>query len=75
MGVFTGSEEGTRAARYPDDIPEAVETGETTRLMAMQREISADKLQTRVGTQLMYSSKVLAKKPSYFYKELGWTGS
>ena len=53
VGVFTySSEEGTRAARYPDDIPEEVKQERRAKLMAMQREISADKLQTRVGTEV-----------------------
>ncbi len=53
VGVFTySSEDGTRAARYPDDIPEQVKERRRDQLMAMQREISADKLQLRVGSEI-----------------------
>ena len=53
VGVFTySSEEGTKAARYPDDVPEELKQERRNRLMHMQREISADKLQDRVGSQV-----------------------
>ncbi len=50
VGVFTYSqEEGTRAARYEDDVPAEVKEERRNRLMAMQQEISADKLAELVG--------------------------
>jgi ribosomal protein S12 methylthiotransferase len=53
VGVFTYSqEEGTRAARFDDDVPEAVKQERRNRLMAMQQEISADKLAELVGTEV-----------------------
>ncbi len=50
VGVFTySSEEGTKAARYDDDVPAEVKEHRRDRLMRMQQEISADRLQTMVG--------------------------
>jgi ribosomal protein S12 methylthiotransferase len=53
VGVFTySSEDGTRAARFDDDVPAEVKEERRNRLMAMQQEISADKLQALVGTEI-----------------------
>ena len=50
VGVFTYSQEdGTRAARLPDDVPEEVKAERRDRLMAMQQRISAELLEDQVG--------------------------
>ena len=50
VGVFTYStEEGTKAGKVKDDIPADVKTARRDRLMRMQQEISADRLQELVG--------------------------
>ncbi|MFT7621980.1 MAG: ribosomal protein S12 methylthiotransferase [Myxococcota bacterium] len=53
MGVFTySSEDGTKAARFADDIPEDVKQHRRDRLMAMQQQISSEKLEDLVGTDV-----------------------
>ena len=53
VGVFTySSEEGTRAARFEDDIPAELKQARKDQLMAMQQEISADLLEELVGTEI-----------------------
>lgn len=51
MGTFTYSdEEGTYAnLHYKDDIPQAVKTARQEELMAIQQQISAEILQTKIG--------------------------
>jgi len=51
MGVFTYShEDGTAAGDLEDDVPEELKARRRDELMALQAGISADKLQTLVGT-------------------------
>lgn len=51
VGVFTYShEEGTRSARFHDDVTTEVKAYRRDRLMAMQQAISREKLQSLVGT-------------------------
>ena len=51
MGAFTYSpEEGTPAARMPDQIDETVKAERLDRLMMLQQAISAELMQARVGT-------------------------
>jgi ribosomal protein S12 methylthiotransferase len=50
VGAFTYSaQEGTRAADMPDDVPEAVKRERLERLTELQRAISAEKNEDRVG--------------------------
>jgi ribosomal protein S12 methylthiotransferase len=50
LGVFTYSrEEGTAAYELGDPVPEEVKAGRRGEIMALQAEISARKLRTRVG--------------------------
>ena len=53
MGVFTySSEEGTKAVRYQDDVPEEVKQHRKDRLMAMQQTISAELHQGLIGSHV-----------------------
>ena len=53
VGAFTYStEEGTRAARFEDDIPADIKESRRDRLMAMQQAISAEKNQELIGTEV-----------------------
>lgn len=53
LGVFTYSqEEGTPAARLPDQVPEEIKEARANRLMEIQREITADRNQRFVGRTL-----------------------
>ncbi|MFT5430463.1 MAG: ribosomal protein S12 methylthiotransferase [Myxococcota bacterium] len=53
VGVFTySSEEGTKAARMEDDVPAELKLERQQRLMAMQREISAQRLELMVGREV-----------------------
>jgi ribosomal protein S12 methylthiotransferase len=50
VGAFTYSpQEGTRAAEYPDDVHEAVKRERLERLTELQRSITAERYETRVG--------------------------
>ncbi|NMB45564.1 MAG: 30S ribosomal protein S12 methylthiotransferase RimO [Firmicutes bacterium] len=50
VGIFTYSaEEGSRAARLPDQIPESVKKERWHRAMSLQQEIAEKKNQARVG--------------------------
>jgi len=50
LGVFTYSEqEGTRAAQYPDDVPDEVKRARQEELTEIQRAISAERLARYVG--------------------------
>jgi len=50
VGAFTYSaQEGTRAAELPDDVPEALKRERLERLTELQRAISAEKNEARVG--------------------------
>jgi ribosomal protein S12 methylthiotransferase len=52
LGVFAYSEqEGTRAAGYPDDVPEAVKHARQDELTELQREISEERLGRFVGRE------------------------
>ncbi|MDH3289435.1 MAG: 30S ribosomal protein S12 methylthiotransferase RimO [Gemmatimonadota bacterium] len=52
LGVFTYSEqEGTRAAVYPDDVPEALKRARQDELTELQRAISQDRLGRYVGRE------------------------
>lgn len=54
VGCFTYSEiEGAVANSLPNPVPEAVKQERYERLMALQQQISADKLQTKVGKTLL----------------------
>ena len=51
LGAFTYSpEEGTPAARMPDQVPEEVKQERFSRLMELQRKISRKRNESRVGT-------------------------
>ena len=50
VGAFTYSaQEGTRAAQYPDDVPETVKRERLERLTEVQRAITAEKYGARTG--------------------------
>ncbi len=52
LGVFTYSEqEGTRAARYEDDVPEEVKRARQEELLEIQRVISQERLGRYVGRE------------------------
>ncbi|MDH3459168.1 MAG: 30S ribosomal protein S12 methylthiotransferase RimO [Gemmatimonadota bacterium] len=52
LGVFTYSEqEGTRAAAYPDDVPEGLKRARQDELTELQRAISQDRLGRYVGRE------------------------
>lgn len=64
LGVFTYSpEEGTRAAEFPNQIPEEVKKQRQDELMALQQEVSYDNNQRMLGKQL----EVLVE--GYLYEE------
>jgi ribosomal protein S12 methylthiotransferase len=50
VGAFTYSEqEGTRAAQYADDVPEALKRERLERLTELQRAITAERYESRTG--------------------------
>ncbi len=50
VGAFTYSpQEGTRAAQYPDDVHEAVKRERLERLTELQRSITVERYESRVG--------------------------
>jgi ribosomal protein S12 methylthiotransferase len=50
VGAFTYSpQEGTRAAQYPDDVHESVKRERLERLTELQRAITAERYESRVG--------------------------
>jgi ribosomal protein S12 methylthiotransferase len=50
VGAFTYSpQEGTRAAQYPDDVHETVKRERLERLTELQRSITAERYESRVG--------------------------
>jgi ribosomal protein S12 methylthiotransferase len=50
VGAFTYSpQEGTRATQYPDDVHETVKRERLERLVELQRGITADRYETRIG--------------------------
>jgi ribosomal protein S12 methylthiotransferase len=52
LGGFAYSpQEGTRAAAYPDDVPDAVKRDRLEELLEVQRAISADRLARFVGRE------------------------
>ncbi len=52
LGVFTYSpQEGTRASRYSDDVPEEIKRARQDELLELQRAISEERLQRYVGRQ------------------------
>ena len=52
VGAFTYSpQEGTRAAKLSDDVPDAVKRERLERLTEVQRSITADRYEQRIGTQ------------------------
>ena len=54
VGAFTYSpQEGTRAAEYSDDVHEAVKRERLERLTELQRAITAEKYESRVGGSVM----------------------
>lgn len=54
MGAFTYSEiEGAVANNLPDHVPEEIKQQRYERLMALQQQISAEKLQEKVGKTLL----------------------
>ena len=53
VGAFTYSpQEGTRAASLPDDVPEDVKRQRLERLMELQRSITAERYEERVGQRV-----------------------
>jgi ribosomal protein S12 methylthiotransferase len=60
LGVFTYSqEEGSRAAKMPDQVPTKVKTARYKRAMKLQQKIAREIAQSRVGKTL----RVLVEKP------------
>ncbi|HUG04929.1 MAG TPA: 30S ribosomal protein S12 methylthiotransferase RimO [Candidatus Limnocylindria bacterium] len=54
VGAFTYSaQEGTRAAELPDDVPDALKRERLERLTELQRGISAEKNEDRVGKRVV----------------------
>jgi ribosomal protein S12 methylthiotransferase len=52
LGVFTYSaQDGTRAAQYPDDVPDDVKRARQEELLELQRAISQDRLGRYVGRE------------------------
>jgi ribosomal protein S12 methylthiotransferase len=50
LGVFTYSpQEGTRAAQYPDDVPDELKHARQDELVEIQRAISGERLERFVG--------------------------
>jgi ribosomal protein S12 methylthiotransferase len=50
VGAFTYSpQEGTRAAEYPDDVHEAVKRERLERLTELQRRITGERYEARIG--------------------------
>lgn len=50
VGVFTYSaQEGTRAATLPDDVPETVKRERMERVMQLQRQVTAERCEERLG--------------------------
>jgi ribosomal protein S12 methylthiotransferase len=50
VGAFTYSpQEGTRAAEMPDDVPESVKRERLERLTELQRQITAERYEQRIG--------------------------
>jgi ribosomal protein S12 methylthiotransferase len=50
LGVFTYSpQEGTRAAQYPDDVPDELKHARQDELMEIQRAVSGERLERFVG--------------------------
>ena len=61
LGVFAyAAEEGTLAAKLPDQIPEEVREERRRQVMALQSEISAELLEAQLGRHL----DILVEKPS-----------
>ena len=53
LGAFAYSpQDGTRAARYPDDVPDAVKRERLEELLEVQRAISAERLARFVGREV-----------------------
>ena len=51
MGAFTYSpQEGTRAAELTDDVPDAIKRERLERLTELQRSITAERYESRIGT-------------------------
>jgi ribosomal protein S12 methylthiotransferase len=51
VGAFTYSaQEGTRAAEFPDDVPDALKRERLERLTELQRSITAERYEARIGT-------------------------
>jgi ribosomal protein S12 methylthiotransferase len=51
VGAFTYSpQEGTRAAQYPDDVHEAVKRERLERLTELQRSVTAERYESRLGS-------------------------
>jgi ribosomal protein S12 methylthiotransferase len=50
VGAFTYSpQEGTRATQYPDDVHESIKRERLERLLELQRGITADRYESRIG--------------------------
>lgn len=53
LGVFTYSqEEGTRAARFADDVPETVKEERRSRIMELQADIALEKNEQLIGREI-----------------------
>jgi ribosomal protein S12 methylthiotransferase len=54
VGAFTYSpQEGTRATQYPDDVHESIKRERLERLLELQRGITADRHESRIGKTAM----------------------
>ena len=68
VGVFSYSpQEGTRAASLVDDVPDAVKRERQERITELQRTITADRYEDRVGTRVraLVESRAVPGEPAY----------
>ncbi len=65
LGVFTYSpEEGTRAFKLPDNVPEEVKQSRLEKIMAIQQEVSLEKNMNRVGK--VFKTMIDRKEGEYY---------
>jgi ribosomal protein S12 methylthiotransferase len=75
VGAFTYSpQEGTRAAQMDDDVPEGVKRDRLERLTDLQRAITADRYEQRVGMRVhaLVERSALADEPGEAVGRLPW---
>lgn len=65
LGVFTYSpEEGTKAYKLPDNVPEDVKQARLEKIMAIQQEVSLEKNNSRVGK--VFKTMIDRKEGDYY---------